>query len=192
MANIFTDLNEVEPKIIYKGETAIWKRTDISQDYPTADYTITWSARLESSGSTTFSASVSESGDDYIFTINHPTTTSLTLGDYVWALKITQDSDSKTIIYQTGKIKVADNYFANTGDTRSHAKIMLDKIESLLEGKADNDVASYSIQGRSLAKLSPQELIDWRMFYKAEYNKELQAENIKRGEGSGKMIKVRF
>ena len=69
---------------------------------------------------------------------------------------------------------------------------MLDKIESLLEGKADNDVASYSIQGRSLAKLSPQELIDWRSYYKAEYNKEIQRENIKRGEGSGKMIKVKF
>lgn len=192
MANIFTDLNEVEPKTIFKGETAVWKRTDISADYPTSSYTLTWSARLESNGSTTFSATVTESGDDYIFTVDNSASVSLTLGDYVWALKITQDSDSETIIYQTGKITVADNYFASTGDTRSHAKIMLDKIESLLEGKADNDVASYSIQGRSLAKLSPQELIDWRSYYKAEYNKELQHENIKRGEGSGKMIKVRF
>jgi hypothetical protein len=192
MANIFTDLNEVEPKTIFKGETAVWKRTDISANYPTASYTLTWSARLESNGSTTFSATVTESGDDYIFTVDNSASVNLTLGDYVWALKITQDSDSETIIYQTGKITVADNYFADTGDTRSHAKIMLDKIESLLEGKADNDVASYSIQGRSLAKLSPQELIDWRSYYKAEYNKEIQRENIKRGEGSGKMIKVKF
>ena len=87
---------------------------------------------------------------------------------------------------------VKDNFFATTGDTRSHAKIMLDKIESILEGKADSDVSSYSIGNRSLAKMTPEELTNWRDYYKAEYNRELRKEQIDRGEGTGNTIKVRF
>ena len=69
---------------------------------------------------------------------------------------------------------------------------MLDKIESILEGKADSDVSSYSIGNRSLAKMTPEELTNWRDYYKAEYNRELRKEQIDRGEGTGNTIKVRF
>ena len=77
-------------------------------------------------------------------------------------------------------------------DPRSHAQIMVDKIESILEGKADADVASYSINGRSLTKMSFQDLTEARDFYKREYAKELRIEYAKNGEETGATIKVRF
>ena len=140
MANLFTDIPEKEPIVIYKGETVVWKRTDIGSDYDPSSHSMVWEASRETDGSIRFSATVTESGTDYTFTLDNSATSSYTAGDYQWFLKVLQTSDSETIIIDSGKLTVKDNYFATTGDTRSHAKKMLEKIESILEGRADADV----------------------------------------------------
>jgi hypothetical protein len=192
MANIFTTIPEKEPINFYKGETVVWKRTDIGADYDPSSYSMVWEASLESDGSTRFSATVTESGTEYTFTLDNSSTASYTAGDYVWFLKVLQTSDSETLVIDSGKITVKDNYFATTGDTRSHAKVMVDKLESLLEGKADADVSSYAIAGRSLNKLTVEEMLKWRDYYKAEYQREIQEFRIGNNEGSGSIVKVRF
>ena len=191
MANIFTDIPNKEPILIYKGETVVWKRTDLT-DYAVGSYAMSWQARLESNGGTTFSSTVTEVDDYYKFTLDNSATGGYTTGDYFWVLKVTQSSDSEELIIDSGKITVKDNYFGSTGDTRSHAKIMLDKIESILEGRADADVSSYSIQGRSLSKISINELLQWRDYYKAEYQKEIAKFRRDNKEGTGRVIKVQF
>jgi len=80
----------------------------------------------------------------------------------------------------------------NQADPRTHAEIMLNKIQTLLQGKADADVSSYSVQGRSLTKLSFQELEDARDKYQQEVNKEKNDALIKRGKQTSSTIKVRF
>ena len=191
MANLFTDIPEKEPVTIYKGETIVWNRKDLT-DYPVGSYAMSWTARLESNGGTAFSATVTEVEDYYKFTLDNSATGGYTTGDYFWVLKVTQSSDSEELIIDSGKITVKDNYFGSTGDTRSHAKIMLDKIESILEGRADADVSSYSIQGRSLSKISINELLQWRDYYKAEYQKEIAKFRRDNKEGTGRVIKVQF
>ena len=191
MANLFTDIPEKEPVTIYKGETVVWNRKDLT-DYPVGSYAMSWTARLESNGGTAFSATVTEVEDYYKFTLDNSATGGYTTGDYFWVLKVTQSSDSEELIIDTGKITVKDNYFGSTGDTRSHAKTMLDKIESLIEGRADADVSSYSIAGRSLNKLSVQELTEWRNYYKAEYQKEIAKFRRDNNEGTGRVVKVQF
>ena len=191
MANLFTSIPEKEPVTIYKGETVVWNRKDLT-DYPVGSYAMSWVARLESNGGTSFSATVTEVDDYYKFTLDNSATGGYTTGDYFWVLKVTQSSDSEELIIDSGKITVKDNYFGTTGDTRSHAKIMLDKIESILEGRADADVSSYSIQGRSLSKISINELLQWRDYYKAEYQKEIAKFRRDNNEGSGRVIKVQF
>ena len=191
MANLFTSIPEKEPVTFYKGETVVWTRKDLT-DYPVGSYAMSWSARLESNGGTSFSATVTEVDDYYKFTLDNSATGGYTTGDYFWVLKVTQSSDSEELIIDTGKITVKDNYFGTTGDTRSHAKIMLDKIESLIEGRADADVSSYSIAGRSLNKLSVQELTEWRNYYKAEYQKEIAKFRRDNNEGTGRVVKVQF
>ena len=192
MANIFTETPEKEPVSFYKGETVVWKRTDIGADYSPSSYSMVWEASLESNGSTRFSATVTESGTEYTFTLDNSATAGYTAGDYIWFLKVLQTSDSETLVIDSGKLTVKDNYFATTGDTRSHAKVMVDKLESLLEGKADADVSSYAIAGRSLNKLTVEEMLKWRDYYKAEYQREIQEFRIGNNEGSGSIVKVRF
>ena len=191
MANKFTEIPEKEPITIYKGETVVWNRKDLT-DYPVGSYAMSWVARLESNGGTSFSATVTEVDDYYKFTLDNSATGGYTTGDYFWVLKVTQSSDSEELILETGKITVKDNYFGSTGDTRSHAKVMLDKIESILEGRADADVSSYSIQGRSLSKIGIAELLQWRDYYKAEYQKEVAEFRTGNKEGSGRVVKVQF
>ena len=192
MANKFTDIPETEPISFHKGETVVWKRTDLGSDYSNSSHTMLWTARLESNGGTSFSATVANDENDYKFTLDNSATGGYTAGDYVWVLKVRQSSDSEELIIDTGKITVKDNYFGTTGDTRSHAKIMLDKIESLIEGRADADVSSYSIAGRSLNKLSVQELTEWRNYYKAEYQKEIAKFRRDNNDGTGRLVKVQF
>ncbi len=192
MANKFTDIPEKEPVSFYKGETVVWKRTDIGADYSPSSHSMVWEASLESNGSTRFSATVTESGTEYTFTLDNSATSGYTSGDYFWVLKVLQTSDSETLVIDSGKITVKDNFFATTGDTRSHPKVMLDKIESILEGRADADVSSYSIQGRSLSKISIAELLQWRDYYKAEYQKEVARFRTGNNEGSGRVVKVQF
>ena len=192
MANRFTDIPEKEPISFYKGETIVWKRTDIGSDYDPSSHSMVWEASLESNGSTRFSATVTESGTEYTFTLDDSATANYTAGDYFWVLKVIQTSDSEKLVIDSGKLTVKDNFFATTGDTRSHAKVMLDKIESILEGRADADVSSYSIQGRSLSKISIAELLQWRDYYKAEYQKEVARFRTGNEEGSGRVVKVQF
>ena len=80
-------------------------------------------------------------------------TASYTAGDYRWHAYTTRNSDSERLTIDSGTFEVVANRSASTADLRSHVKIMLDKIESILEGRADGDVAAYSINGRSLTKL---------------------------------------
>ena len=192
MANRFTDIPEKEPISFYKGETIVWKRTDIGSDYDPSSHSMVWEASLESNGSTRFSATVTESGTEYTFTLDDSATANYTAGDYFWVLKVIQTSDSEKLVIDSGKLTVKDNFFGTTGDTRSHAKVMLDKIESILEGRADADVSSYSIQGRSLSKISIAELLQWRDYYKAEYQKEVARFRTGNNEGSGRVVKVQF
>ncbi len=192
MANLFTDIPEKEPVTFFKGETVVWKRTDIGADYSPSSHSMVWEASLETNGSTRFSATVTESGTEYTFTLDNSATSGYTAGDYFWVLKVLQTSDSETLVIDSGKITVKDNFFATTGDTRSHAKLMLEKIESILEGRADADVSSYSIQGRSLSKISIAELLQWRDYYKAEYQKEVARFRTGNNEGSGRVVKVQF
>jgi len=61
-----------------------------------------------------------------------------------------------------------------------------------LSGRADADVSSYSINGRSISKLSIAELIEWRDYYKSEQVKELREYRKQSGQSTGSVIKVRF
>ena len=69
---------------------------------------------------------------------------------------------------------------------------MLDKIESILEGRADGDVAAYSINGRSLTKLAIPDLLMWRDRYRADYLREMRRERALNGTATGSTVVARF
>ena len=193
MGNVFSDApSETEPREIISGDFLTWKRTDLGTDYSNSLYTLSYKARLEGTGSTVITITAAASGDDYLVEEAAATTAAYTAGVYHWDAYITRDSDSERVTIDSGTFEVLADRAVATTDPRSHAKKMVDLLESLLEGKAASDVSSYSIQGRSLTKMGTEELIKWRNYYKREV---LQAEKIERrknGKGTGGLIKVSF
>lgn len=194
MANLFDAANAptTEPETVVVGDFIQWKRTDLGTDYPNNLYTATYVARITGGGANEIILTGTASGEDYLFTIDSATSADFAPGYYHWQLEIVRDSDSNRIVVDRGVFTAIVDLDVNQSDPRTHAEIMVAKIESLLSGKADADVSSYSIAGRSLTKLSFSELVEARDYYKREYQKEIIAERIRRGKSTGATVKVRF
>ena len=192
MANLFDVSNAptTEPEHFAIGDFVQWKREDIVGDYPTATHSAEWIARISGGGSE-IKVPATETSTYYLFTIASTDSAAFTQGHYHWQLEITETATSNRIIIDTGTLDIDFDLDDNV-DPRSHAQIMIDKIESILQGKADADVSSYSINGRSLTKMSFEDLISARDFYRKEYAKELQKERAKQGDNTGATILVRF
>lgn len=194
MANLFDPAQSptVEPEQVVVGDYIQWRRIDIGSDYPNTDYTMTYVARITAGGSTEIQLQGTAYDGGYLFTVTSAVSTDFVPGFYHWQLEAVRNSDSNRIVIDRGFFTAVPDLDVNGSDPRTHAEIMLAKIKSLLEGKADADVANYSIAGRSLTKLSFDELIKARDYYQEEYNKEVVKQRISKGQPTGATIKVRF
>ena len=197
MANLFDAANapEGEPTEIVVGDFLQWKRSDVADDYPTSSgYTAEYVARITGGGATEIKMpqAAGSTDDYYLFTVSSETSAAFLPGLYHWQLEITETSSGNRIVVDIGDFTAIPDMDSNQADPRIHAEIMLDKIEALLAGKADSDVASYSIAGRSLTKLSFQELLDARDRYRREVVQHTNKELVKRGKKNGSTIQVRF
>ena len=192
MANIINEFLKDFPESFRSGDILKVERSDFSIDYPPTSFTAVFKARKVDAGGTNFSVQATNNNGNFLFTFSSSATANYTVGMYKYVVTVT-DSSSNRVTVDEGKIEVLEDLI-NTSATelRSHAKILLDKIESLLSGKADSDVSNYSINNRSLTKLSVDELLKWRDYYKAEYLREIREQRIKSGQGSGSNVLVRF
>ena len=145
-----------EPDVVIQGNYTAWRK--LLADIPTTGYTVAYSM-----GGQTVNGS--HDGDSWLFEAVGAVTTAMTSGrSSRWTLIITRSSDSEQFEYSTGFVDI----FATSDDRRSHAETMIAKIESLLSGRADADVSSYSIKNRSLTKMTVDELMKWRNYYREE------------------------
>ncbi len=191
MSNLFdaTDAPEGEPLQIVAGDFVQWKVSNLVDDYPTDSYTLVYTARISGARD---EFQITATGETSHYLITASSTSGYTPGTYDWQQEIVRNSDSARIVLKRGTWKVLPDLDNAGTDLRSHAALMVSKIESILVGKADSDVSSYSIAGRSLSKMSFQELIEARDYYRAEYQKEKSAEDAKNGRKGVSTIQVRF
>lgn len=196
MANLFDRDNYPlqEPEFLVAGDRWAWKRTDLVSDYPTDTYALTYEFHEDSGGggSHRFTVTAVETTDAYIVEVSHSTTDSYMAGDYHWDAYITRSSDSERLIVDKGRTRIDVDLATSTADVRSHAKKVLDAIEAVIENRATIDQSSFSIAGRSLSRMSPDELMEFRNRYRAEYNQELKKAKIRNHKPTGNMIGVRF
>lgn len=192
MANLFDDAPEGQPESFVTGDYVSFKRSDIARDYPTADYSATIYARGIDDNVNEFTITSTKEDGYFLFTADNTQTSTILPEEYNWQLEIVRDSDSARIVVDRGRIRVVTDLDTSGLDGRSHAAIMLQKINSLLQGKADSDVAEYEVGGRSLKKLGFMELVKARDYYRAEVLREQNAEDVKAGRQGPSTIKVRF
>lgn len=194
MANAFdpTQAPEGEPSEVVVGDYIQWTRNDLADTYPNDEYTATYVARITGGGNTEIQLTGTAYNSGYLFTADSTTSADFVPGYYHWQLEIVKDSTGDRVVVGRGAFTAIVDLDVGGSDPRSHAEIMLTKIETLLEGKADADISSYSIAGRSLTKMSPEELIKWRDYYRMEVIQMRQKEDIKLGRKSPTTVKVRF
>ena len=173
------------PELLQKGDFWAWKKTNLSADYPLSEYSLKYKFYLiDGSTASNFTLDATESDGEYL--ISTSSTTSQTAGDYRWEEIVVRTSDSAEKILSNGFSTVFDNA------VRSYAKTILDAIEAVISNRATMDQQSMSIAGRSLSRMSVDELMTFRNQFKQEYLQEVKAARNKNGQASGNTIKVRF
>jgi len=193
MANKFDSANypTKEPTELQLGDFWAWKRTDLSVDYSTTAYSLSYEFNLvDGSTASNFTLTATEANNEYI--IETSSTTSFTKGEYNWIAYITRSSDLVRVKIGEGYTEIQDNYATTSASVRSHSKKVLDAIEAVIENRATMDQSSMSIAGRSLSRLTVDELMTFRDRYKVEYLKEIKKARIQNNKDSGNNIKVRF
>ena len=196
MANAFDAATapEGEPSEIVVGDFIQWKRSDLIADYPPADYTATYVARITGGGNTEIQITATNynSGEAYLVTVDSTTSADFVAGYYHWQLEIVRNSDSNRIVVDRGAFTAIVDLDIGGADPRTHDEKMLTKTPSMLEGRADGAVESYSIQGRSLTKIPIKDLMEWERHYRQRVERYKKKEDIRLGRKTDSTIKVRF
>ncbi len=176
-----------EPTTFRAGDLLSWTKS--LADYPANDgWALTYTL-INSTGKITITASAS--GADFSVSVPAATTAPYVPGIYQWMARVSKALEIMTVA--SGTIEILPNLAtATTFDFRSHARTMLDAIEAAFEGRASSTQLSYSINGRTVEHLTPEQLIKWRNFYQLEVTKEAQAEQLARTGINPRRIGVRF
>jgi len=184
------DVPTREPAAVTAGDT--FKFTRSEPDFLPADsWVLTYEIVKGDVQLTTITAT--DNGDGtHLVNVLPTVTDDWQPGVYRWQALVTKSTDRFQV--GRGQLEVRTN-FANEEagfDGRSHAARMLDAIESLLEGKANRDAQSYSVAGRSLTRMTWQELREVRGSYRAEVAAEIAKLNRDEGRGTGRKVRAAF
>lgn len=135
-----------------------------------------------------FSKAGVDSGSSHAFVLSAADTAALKAGKFRWSIRATDGSVVETA--DAGGWLEVEPDPAATGarDRRTWAQRTLEALEATIEGRASTDQLSMSINGRSISRLSPAELTEWRNQLRAEVRAEEQAANA----GLGRHVRVRL
>jgi hypothetical protein len=179
-----------EPSQFTIGDTLSFRK--ILPDYPPSEaWALSYSLRLLETG-TAYDISATTSGQEFVVNVSKTITIDWSAGTYAIQGHVT-DGTSRFQVYD-GFIEALPDVstIEDSVDLRSHARKVLENIESVLEGRATNDVLDSHIGETSFRRLTPQQLMDMRNKYLIELQKEEAIAKVKQGKRSGRRHLVRF
>lgn len=177
----------VEPTTIVAGDSAKWTK-DVPQYLPADGWVVSYALVRDGARLT---VTATDNGDGtHLVNISAATTAGWESGSYHWQAYATSGSERYTIA--SGLLKVEANFAAGAVDARSHVEKTLAALEATLEGRASSDQLAYSIGGRSISKMTPEQLLTWRDKYRAELAAEQKAQAIASGMGGTGTVRVRL
>lgn len=178
----------IEPAVLTAGDTAKWKLT--LDDYPSGTWALSYSLRANGLAEIEIDAQAQDD-DTHLVHVPFQWTGTWTPGLYEYQGYVTDNVDRFTARH--GFITIKADFDTSTADPRSHARIMLDAIETVLEGGAFREESSVTLpDGRTIAYSDKSELLKLRNYYRAEVEAEEAAADIAAGKASGRRILLRF
>lgn len=173
------------PNKIHAGESL---RVTVDAGYSSADG---WQAKLRLSNvNSVYTVSGVADGDKHNLVAGSTVTTTWLPGTYLASVAVENSGTDERLILASQTIEIRPD-LASQADQRLHVEIVLEALEKMLEGKATKDHSELTINGRTLKRLLPGELLAWRDKYKADLARIKRAERAARGELVGQ-IGVRF
>lgn len=187
------DVAEIEPYEVYAGDTFRWDK-DLDDYTPADGWALAYSFRSNTGTGFNIIASSNSGNSGWEITVPAATTANYTTGEYSWQAYVTKSG--VRYVVDNGVTIINRNLEAlstsATTDLRTHAKLMISKIQSVLEGRMDADIENYSIGGRSINKIPVSELVDILHTYEEKLDKEERKRRLANKHGSGRLIKARF
>lgn len=198
MSNQFDSTNAptTEPVEIIAGNFVQWLRQDLSNDYPTASYTLKYELRSEGTPARKITLTAADDGNgDYLISIPSATSLQYTVANYFWQAYITRNSDSERIKVDSGQISIKADFSTNSSNPASYARQMLGHIETALLNRASNqqlDTLAYNLDVDHSVTRDPSKLLEWREYWQRELVKEIREERSRKGLSHSGIIRAQF
>lgn len=153
-----------EPSKVYAGDLLEWTKT--LSDYPAPTWTLNYYL-LNASARIAITAAAS--GTDHQVSVAIATTADYVAGDYRMTGVVDNGVERHTILDRVPVTVLADPATATSGvDQRDHIDRTIEAIEATIEGKATHDHLSHSVEGTSISRMSPVELLGFLDRYKTK------------------------
>jgi len=170
---------------IVQGETCV--RSFNFSDYPSPPWDATMLLTNEKNVYQSFGTGV---GTRHDFRFSPNDTSLMEAGDYKVRVSVTDSVDVFTAYTGRAEVKLDPSV---PGNDMSHVEKVLKALQATIEGRAGSDILNYSIRGRSIGRMSPQELLGWRDKYLQFWKEEQHEEDISNGlPGERGIIRVRL
>ncbi len=187
MKNQF-DINnypDSEPSELVAGSRWAWTRPDITEAYPTADYTLKYQFIELAEDGSEFTHNANKTDSKHVFELAIADTSGISKGDYILRAIIIRDSDSEEVVIDEHLLLVK----TESDDARTHVYKVLMAVRALIEGKATTDQQTLTVNGRTLTRFTPEEWIKLENEYSKRWLREKQALDRKNGRsGSNKTL----
>lgn len=185
-----TAVPTVEMLELNAGDLLEWTR-DLGGDFLASAWTVTYYLV----GPAKYTIPTAGSGTTFSVSVTPANTAAWLPGEYALRGFATKTNNSRIQIYD-GKLTILEDpsQMADGTDTRSHAKKMLDAIEEVMRTRASRPEKERDLQGMAQSYIykTDEELRNEWAFWKEEYNRELEADGLLRGESPVHKIAVRF
>lgn len=179
------EIPTTEPAELRAGITWQWKRQDLT-DYPASTWTLTYWFKQQAAAGARFSIVATADGDQYSVSVSAATTGAYTAGDYTWVAVAANGGERAEL--DSGTLTILPRVDQDAAlDTRSHAKIMLERVEAALEALGLG-MTSYTIGSRTVTRRDIPELTGLRDKYRAEVYAEQLRENAKNGKAGNQLV----
>lgn len=180
-----------EPLVLQIGDTWTWRRDDLTTLYPATSWTLTYSF-VNSSGQ--FSVTASADGLAFAVSVAAATTAGRAAGAYSWVAKVSCSPMVVTVSRGTVTLLPDLSTYTTGYDVRTHAEVMLDAIESALEGRASAgqlDLLRKVLNSQQIDR-DVEKLITLRNYYRSEVRREQAEVRAAQGLASGRRVLVQF
>ena len=173
-----------EPRKITAGLSYSWDKT--LSDYPATAWTLAYSLV---NNANQYDVTASADGDDYAAAITKAASAAFEPGAYR-LIGYVDDGTDRTQVYIGDLIVEPD--FTKVSDRRSYAEKTLEAIEAVVAHAATKDQESITVDGQTLVRRKPADLIMLRDRFKREVAAEKRAADFAAGIGGTGRVQLRF